>query len=127
MKREKECILIVNKWDLVEKDSKTMVEYEEKMRYGLKYLSYAPILFISALTGQRVPKIMNLIDRVAEQAKKRITTSVLNRAFGRWVEHLAPSVYRNRQDQTELYHPGLHCPSHLCDLCQFSGGHPFFL
>jgi GTP-binding protein len=93
----KGAIIIVNKWDLVEKDSKTIVEYEEKMRYGLKYLSYAPILFISALTGQRVPKIMNLIDRVAEQTKKRITTSLLNRAFGRWVEHLAPSVYRNRR------------------------------
>jgi GTP-binding protein len=93
----KGAIIIVNKWDLVEKDSKTIVEYEEKMRYGLKYLSYAPILFISALTGQRVPKIMNLIDRVAEQTKKRIATSLLNKAFGRWVERLVPSVYRNRR------------------------------
>jgi GTP-binding protein len=93
----KGAIIIVNKWDLVEKDSKTIVEYEEKMRYGLKYLSYAPILFISALTGQRVPKIMNLIDRVAEQTKKRIATSLLNKAFGRWVDRLVPSVYRNRR------------------------------
>jgi len=93
----KGCILVVNKWDLVEKDSNTMVEYEEKIHYDLKYLSYAPILFISALTGQRVPKIMNLVDRVAEQTRKRIATSLLNKTFGRWVERLAPPVYRNRR------------------------------
>jgi GTP-binding protein len=92
----KGTIMIVNKWDLVEKDSKTMVEYEEKIRYDLKYLSYAPILFISALTGQRVPKILNLVDRVAEQTRKRIPTSQLNKSFGRWVEKVPPPMYKNR-------------------------------
>ena len=70
----KGCILIVNKWDLVGKDSQTMVRYEEKVREDLKYLSYAPILFISALTGQRVRKILDVVDHVSEQTKKRIPT-----------------------------------------------------
>jgi GTP-binding protein len=92
----KGCILGVNKWDLIEKGSKTMLEFERRIYNHLKYLSYAPILFISALTGQRVPKILNLIDRVAEQTKKRIPTSQLNKYFGEWVERFNPPLYKNR-------------------------------
>ena len=62
----------------------------------LKYLSYAPILFISALTGQRVKKILEVASRVAEQARKRISTSPLNRYFGGWVEKFPPPLYKNR-------------------------------
>jgi GTP-binding protein len=93
----KGCILVVNRWDLVEKDSNTMVKYEREIYYNLKYLSYAPILFTSALTGQRVRKVLDLIDRVAEQAKKRISTAQLNRYFGEWVERNPPPLYRNRR------------------------------
>jgi len=74
----KGCILVVNKWDAVKKDSQTMVEFKKRVYSDLKYLSYAPILFISALTGQRVLKILDLVDEVAEQTKKRIQTSHLN-------------------------------------------------
>jgi len=91
------CILVVNKWDLIEKDSQTMVESEREMRRHLKYLHYAPILFISALTGQRVKRVLDVIDQVAEQAKKRISTSQLNRYFGEWVESHPPPIYRNRR------------------------------
>jgi GTP-binding protein len=93
----KGCILLVNKWDLVEKDSNTMVEFERKIYSDLKYLSYAPILFISALTGQRVPKILNRVDQVSEQMKKRISTSPLNRSFRQWVERFTPPFYKNRR------------------------------
>jgi GTP-binding protein len=93
----KGCILVVNKWDLVEKDSNTMVEYEREIHYDLKYLSYAPILFISALTGRRVKKVLDVIDFVAEQSKKRILTSPLNRYFGKWVEGNPPPLYKNRK------------------------------
>jgi GTP-binding protein len=92
----KGCILLVNKWDLIEKDSQTMAAFERKVYQDLKYLSYAPILFISAKTGQRVPKLLNLIDHVAEEAKKRITTSLLNKNFGEWVERFKPPLYKNR-------------------------------
>jgi len=92
----KGCILIVNKWDLVEKDSQTMVRYEEEVRESLKYLSYAPILFISALTGQRVRKVLDVVDDVSEQTKKRIPTGQLNKYFGKWVEEFPPPLYKNR-------------------------------
>jgi len=92
----KGCILVVNKWDLVEKDSQTMVQYEGKVRENLKYLSYAPIVFISALTGQRVRKILDVVDQVSEQTKKRIPTSQLNRSFGNWVEKFPPPLYKSR-------------------------------
>jgi GTP-binding protein len=92
----KGCILVVNKWDLLEKDSQTMVEFKKKVYEDLKYLSYAPILFISALLGQRVSKILDLVNEVAEQTKKRIPTSPLNRYFGQWVAHNPPPLYKNR-------------------------------
>jgi len=92
----KGCILLVNKWDLVVKDSQTMVEYQKRVYGDLKYLSYAPILFISALKGQRVPKVLEMVDEVVEQTRKRISTSPLNKYFGEWVEHLPPPLYRNR-------------------------------
>jgi GTP-binding protein len=91
------CILVVNKWDLIEKDSQTMAESEREVRRHLKFLHYAPILFISALTGQRVKKVLDVIDHVAEQAKKRVSTSPLNRYFGEWVESHPPPLYRNRR------------------------------
>jgi GTP-binding protein len=92
----KGCILVVNKWDLIEKDSQTMVRYEGEVREALKYLSYAPILFISAFTGQRVKKVLEAVSHVSEQAKKRISTSPLNRYFGEWVEKFPPPLYKNR-------------------------------
>jgi len=90
------CILVVNKWDLVEKDSQTMVHYERDVRESLKYLSYAPILFISALTGQRVRRVLDVVDHVSEQSKKRIPTSSLNKYFGNWIEKFPPPLYKGR-------------------------------
>lgn len=92
----KGCILTVNKWDLVDKDSQTMVHYERDVRESLKYLPYAPILFISALTGQRVSKVLDAVDHVSDQAKKRIHTSPLNKYFRKWVEKFPPPLYKNR-------------------------------
>ena len=77
----KGCVVVMNKWDLIEKDTETLTEFEERVREHLKYLSYAPIVFVSALTGQRVSKILEVVDHVAEEARKRITTSVLNQVF----------------------------------------------
>lgn len=93
----KGCILLVNKWDLIEKDSKTMKEFEEKIYEGLRHLSYAPILFISAKTGQRVDKVLNRVDQVREEARKRIFTGALNRHFGQWVERLQPPIFKSRR------------------------------
>jgi GTP-binding protein len=70
--------LVVNKWDLVEKDHHTMRQYEKRLREGLGFMQYAPTLFISALTRQRVAKLPELIKFVSEQHSHRVATSVLN-------------------------------------------------
>lgn len=93
----KGCIIVVNKWDRVEKDSQTIGKFEKKIHEGLKYLTYAPILFISALTGQRVKKVLDSIDRVAEEATKRIPTSPMNKALEAWVKRFPPPTFRMRQ------------------------------
>jgi GTP-binding protein len=74
----KASIIIVNKWDLVPKDDKTMARYEEMIREELSFMSYAPILFISALTGQRVGRILPAIDAVGAEASRHVATSTLN-------------------------------------------------
>ncbi|CAH0415848.1 ribosome biogenesis GTPase Der [Periweissella fabaria] len=71
-------ILVVNKWDAIEKDNKTMQEFEDHIRNEFKYLDYAPIVFVSAKTKQRLEKLPALIKQVNENHKKRITSSVLN-------------------------------------------------
>ena len=74
----KPVIIAVNKWDAVEKDDQTMNEFTEKVRKEFVYLSYAPILFISAKTGQRVMNLIPMVDRVYENSCRRIATNVLN-------------------------------------------------
>ena len=74
----KPMIIVVNKWDAVEKNDKTLNEFTEKIRNEFVYLSYAPILFVSAKTGQRVSQLLPLADRVAENSRRRIATNVLN-------------------------------------------------
>ncbi|HCV54630.1 MAG TPA: ribosome biogenesis GTPase Der, partial [Erysipelotrichaceae bacterium] len=74
----KPVIIVVNKWDAIEKDDKTMHEFEEKVRAQFVYLSFAPVLFVSALTHQRVNTILPMVDRVYENSRRRIPTNVLN-------------------------------------------------
>ena len=91
------CVLVMNKWDLIDKDTHTMKEFQREAFDRLKYLSYAPILFISAVSGQRVAKVLDAVDRVAEQAKKRVATSLLNHAFERWVEEVPPAMHQHHR------------------------------
>ncbi|MGI6684828.1 MAG: ribosome biogenesis GTPase Der [Bacillota bacterium] len=74
----KGMILVVNKWDLVIKDDKTMHQFDKRIREEMGFLHYAPIMYISALTGQRVPKILEIVDFVAEQQNLRVSTARLN-------------------------------------------------
>ncbi|MBQ3549153.1 MAG: ribosome biogenesis GTPase Der [Oscillospiraceae bacterium] len=74
----KASIIVVNKWDAIEKDDKTMDRMREEIRRDLSFMPYAPILFISALTGQRVPRLFELINYVNDQSAMRITTGMLN-------------------------------------------------
>lgn len=74
----KGIVIVVNKWDLVEKDDKTMLRYSEDIRDELGFLQYAPILYVSALTKQRIHKLADLLKYVSEQQYMRISTNVLN-------------------------------------------------
>ena len=72
-------IVLVNKWDLIEKDTYTMDAYTKQVRADLKFLDYVPVLYISALTGQRVHRILPLTSQVYQERLERIPTSALNR------------------------------------------------
>jgi GTP-binding protein len=71
-------ILVVNKWDRISKDSYTMKAYEEQVRTRIRYLDYAPLIFVSAETGQRLSKLFSLIDTVAKARRMRVGTGELN-------------------------------------------------
>ena len=75
--RGKGVIIVVNKWDAIEKNDKTMREYEAKIRQVLSYMPYAEIMYVSAMTGQRLPKLYDMIDMVIENQTLRIATGVL--------------------------------------------------
>lgn len=74
----KACIIVINKWDSIDKDNSTTNSYNKKIRTALSYMPYAPIIYVSALTGQRVMGIYELINKVYEQSRKRISTGTLN-------------------------------------------------
>ena len=76
--RGKAVIIAVNKWDAVEKNDKTIYEVTDKVRNVLSYMPYAEIVFISAVTGQRLPKLFDIIDMVSENHSMRVATGVLN-------------------------------------------------
>lgn len=76
--RGKGIIIVVNKWDAVEKDDKTIYRYTEKIRDALSYMPYARLLFVSAKTGQRLDKLFDIIDVVIENHSRRIATGVVN-------------------------------------------------
>ena len=90
----KPVIIVVNKWDTVEKDDKTMNTFIEKVRNEFAYLSYAPILFVSAKTRQRVMTILPVVDKVYENSNRRIATNVLNEVIAD-SQMITPAPARN--------------------------------
>ncbi len=93
----KACIIVVNKWDAVEKDDKTMKRMEEEVRRDLSYMTYAPVIFLSALTGQRVNKLFDLIQAVVNQAALRIPTGVLNQVLADAQARVQPPTDKGRR------------------------------
>ena len=93
----KGVIIVVNKWDAVEKETGTLENYKKEIYEKLKYLSYAPIIFISAKTGQRVNKLFDLINYVAEQNALRISTSVLNQVINEAIAIVQPPTDKGKR------------------------------
>ena len=93
----KASIIVVNKWDLIEKDNTTMKEFEEKLQRDFSFMSYAPFVFISAKTGQRVPKLFAKIREVYEQNAMRISTGMLNDVLAYATTRVQPPSDKGRR------------------------------
>ena len=111
----KASIIVVNKWDLIEKDGKTMDRMREDIRRDLGYMTYAPILFISARTGQRVDRLFELIQYVNNQAATRITTGMLNSVLADAQTRVQPPTDKGRR--LKIYYmtqAGVKPPHFIC-------------
>ena len=93
----KAVIIVVNKWDAFEKETGTLEKYEKEIYEKLKYLAYAPIIFISAKTGQRVHKLFELINFVAEQNAMRISTGTLNQVINEAIAIVQPPTDKGKR------------------------------
>ncbi|MBU3141945.1 ribosome biogenesis GTPase Der [Clostridium sp. CF012] len=94
---KKAILVIVNKWDLIEKDDKTMIEYKKRIQAGLNFMAYAPYLFISAKTGQRVHKVLSTVKECYENYSKRISTGILNEVVNKAVLMKEPPTVANKR------------------------------
>ena len=90
------CIIVLNKWDAVKKDNSTVGIYVKDIKDVIKFMDYAPIIFISALTGQRVSKIFDIIDTVMSQYTKRVGTAELNSVVREFLESNPPPRHQSR-------------------------------
>ena len=93
----KASIIVMNKWDAVEKDDKTMDKMTQDVRRDLSYMTYAPVMFLSALTGARVQPIFEMINAVANQAAMRITTGMLNSILADATARVQPPTDKGRR------------------------------
>ena len=113
----KACIIVVNKWDLVEKDGKTMDKMRDDIRRDLSYMTYAPILFISAATGQRVPRLFEMINYVHNQSCMRISTGMLNNILADAQTRVQPPTDRGRRLKIYYMTQVGVCPPHFVVFC----------
>ena len=111
----KACIIVVNKWDAIEKDGKTMDKMRQDVMRDLSYMTYAPIVFISALTGQRVDRLFDLINYVNNQAATRISTGMLNNVLADATARVQPPTDKGRR--LKIYYmtqAGIRPPHFVC-------------
>jgi GTP-binding protein len=94
--QKKGMVVVVNKWDLIEKDDRTMEEYREKAREALNFMPYAPLVFISAKYGQRVQQVLEAALLVVEERQKRVSTAGLNKVMREAVANHPPSTKHGR-------------------------------
>lgn len=93
----KAVLIAVNKWDLVEKETNTMRDMEVQVRQDLSFMPYAPVVFLSALTGQRVDKLYEVINQVAQSNAMRVTTGALNSVLADATARVQPPSDKGRR------------------------------
>ncbi|MCH5199870.1 MAG: ribosome biogenesis GTPase Der [Oscillospiraceae bacterium] len=122
----KATVIAINKWDLIEKDGKTMQEFTKKLEVDFSFMSYAPFVFISAKTGQRLDKLFELINYTVEQNARRITTGKLNELLSYAVARVQPPTDKGKRLKLfYLTQPSVKPPTFVCfcnkkDLFHFS-------
>lgn len=97
LEQGKACIIVVNKWDAIEKDGNTMKEYRDKLTNDFSFMSYAPIMFISAKTGQRIDKLYEMISFVHSQNSMRISTGKLNEVLAGATARVQPPTDKGKR------------------------------
>ncbi len=111
----KGCIVAVNKWDAIEKDDKTMIEYQRKLENDFSFMSYVPFIFISAKTGQRVDKLFELINQVSANNAMRVTTGALNDLLAHATARVQPPSDKGKR--LKIYYitqPATRPPTFVC-------------
>lgn len=122
----KGCIFVINKWDLIEKDNKTMSNYTKDIKEKFPFMMYAPIVFVSAKTNQRMNKILDTVEYVSNEHSKRISTSSLNEVIGEAVMLNQPPSDKGRRlkiyygTQTDIRPPKITLFINDKDLTHFS-------
>ncbi len=122
----KGCVIVVNKWDAVEKDDRTMIEYRKSLEDDFSFMSYAPMIFISAKTGQRLDRLFELIKHVANSNAMRIATGMLNDVLAQAVARVQPPTDKGRRlkifymTQASVKPPTFVCFVNSADLFHFS-------
>lgn len=111
----KASVVAINKWDLIDKDGKTMQEFTKKLENDFSFMSYAPFVFISAVTGQRIDKLFELIDYTVEQNARRIPTGRLNELLSYATARVQPPSDKGKR--LKLYYmtqPSVKPPTFIC-------------
>jgi ribosome-associated GTPase EngA len=122
----KGCVIVVNKWDAVEKDGHTMIDYRKSLEEDFSFMSYAPIIFISAKTGQRLDRLFELIKHVANSNAMRIATGMLNDVLAQAVARVQPPTDKGRRlkiyymTQASVRPPTFVCFVNSADLFHYS-------
>lgn len=93
----KASVILINKWDAVEKDTDSVKKFEKDVREALAYMTYAPLLFVSAKTGQRIDRLFPLINAVYEQSSRRVTTGMLNDVLAGATARVQPPSDKGRR------------------------------
>jgi GTPase len=99
----KACVVVVNKWDAIEKDSYTIYDHQQQLETRLNFTEWAENIFVSAISGQRVEKILELVDRAVEQHRRRVSTAVINEVIEEAVGWHGPTVTRQGK-QGKIYY-----------------------
>ncbi len=126
LEQGKACIIAVNKWDLIEKDGTTMDSFRKKLMKDFSFMSYAPIIFISAKTGQRIDRLFELIKYVHQQNTMRISTGKLNDILAESTARVQPPSDKGKRlkiyymTQASTKPPTFVCFCNRAELCHFS-------